>query len=368
MKIMFYYHSVNNVGGAERVITYLANDFVERDDEVSIMVTDHLPPWHPLDKRVQLINLNTESSSQGLVDAVITNLYRVQLTRKHLRSVKPHVVVCFGISHLTAAYLARPFLGIKLIGSERNNPRYSDYGVWKHLKRLIPQLVDGFVFQTNKAQMLYPITVQKKSIVITNGISIEDHAIGTLQLNQRIPGSMCGVGRLSEQKGFDTLINAFARFERQYPSYILTIYGEGNERNNLEKLISELNMEGKVILAGKINNVLEEISKQQVFILSSNYEGMPNALIEAMACGCACVSTDCDYGPSELITDGENGLLVPVGDIEALANAMERIANDIAFADKLAKNAKRIRDTNSIHNIADRYHEYITRVAKKYNR
>lgn len=365
MKIMFYYYSINNIGGAERVISYLANNFVERGDEISIMVTDHLPPRYPLDKRVKLINLNAESASTGLGDAVKNNLQRARITRKYLRKLSPDVVVCFGISGLTAAYLAKPFLGIKIIGSERNNPKYIDDGIWKYLKKWVSPLAHGFIFQTDKARMHYPQSVQKKSVVISNGIYIDDTNIGVLSLNQRIPDSICAVGRLNEQKGFDTLIHAFSKFVVTRPSYTLTIYGEGSERSNLEALISLLGLNEKVNLVGKIDNVLEEISRRQIFVLSSRYEGMPNALIEAMACGCACISTDCDYGPSELIKEGEDGLLVAVGDAGAMAGAMERIAEDPVFAEKLAQNAKKIRDTNSLNKIADSYYEYIMATARQ---
>lgn len=364
MKIMFYYASMH-LGGAERMIATLANNFAARGDEVAVMVNDSLPTGYPLDGRVRFINQNAESDSHGVVDALRYNLRRVSLTRKYFREIRPDVVLCFAINNLTFTVLARPGLGIKAIGSDRNNPTYSEYGFWEKLRNHIAPQAEGFIFQTQAARSYYPHRVQERSVVIPNGIAPEELCAQVAPLDQRIKGSISAVGRLEEQKGFDTLIRAFALFRRNNPGYTLTIFGEGSERPKLEGMIAALGLTGQVILAGRISNVFEELSRREIFVLSSRFEGMPNALMEGLACGCACISTDCDYGPNELIQDGLNGLLIPVDDEAALAAAMERLARDPDFAQTLAKNALQIRETHSMENIAQRFYDYITATVRQ---
>jgi len=367
LKIMFYYASMH-LGGAERIIATLANNFVARGDEVAVMVNDSLPTGYPLDRRVRFINQNAESDSHGMLDAIRHNLRRVILTRKYFREIRPDVVLCFAINNLTFTVLARPGLGIKAIGSDRNNPNYSEYGVWDKVRNHIAPRAEGFIFQTQAARNYYPHSVQERSVVIPNGIAPEELSAQVDPLDQRIPGSICAVGRLEQQKGFDTLIRAFAIFLEKNPGYTLTIFGEGTERQKLEAMIAGLGLTSQVILAGRISNVFEELSRREIFVLSSRFEGMPNALMEGMACGCACISTDCDFGPGELIQDGLNGLLIPVDDQAAMAAAMERLARDTVFAQNLAQNALKIRETHSMENMAGRFYDYITAIWRQPNR
>jgi Glycosyltransferase len=362
---MFNYGSMY-MGGAERVISSLANDFVKRGDQVSIMVTDSLPSGYPLDERVRFINQNAEASSASLIDAIQHNMHRVELTRKYLREIRPDVVVCFGVNNLTFVVLSRFFLSIKTIGSERSNPYHSEEGrFWKKMKQIVSPVADGYIFSTAGAKKYYPQQTQRKSAVIPNGIFADTIPEAVLPLNQRNRNKICAVGRLHPVKGFDILIRAFAIFHRYFPDYTLHIYGEGEERTSLGNLISQLNVKNSVMLEGHVADIPQKLCENNMFVLSSHHEGMPNALIEAMACGLPCVATRCDFGPTELITDEENGLLVPVGNAEIMAKAMERIASDSAFAEKLSRNAIKICETHSMEIVANQFYDYIVSVAKK---
>lgn len=358
MKIIFLYSSMR-AGGAERMISGLANYYAQKNIEVSIAVIDDLPSFYPLDPKVELISLGGYNKSCGVWQAVKNNIRLILATRLTFKTLQPDCAVCFGINNLLYGLIARGFLNIKVIGSERNNPNYSGTGYWETMKKIAAPWADGFVFQTTGAKMYYPQSVQKKSEIIPNGIFIDDLSINIVPLSERIPDSICAVGRLHRQKGFDFLIRAFAKFSAANPSYTLTIYGEGIERGKLEDIINDLGLSGRVILAGKITNILEEIAKNKIYVLSSRYEGMPNALIEGMACGCACISTACDFGPSDLIIDGVNGLLVPVDDLDAMVSALQRLALDYALCEKIAKNAVNIRNTHSMEQIAEQYLAYI---------
>ena len=364
MNIMFL-HSSMQAGGAERMISALANHYAEQGIEVSIAVIDDLPSFYPLHPKVQLLNLWKFQKSGNIWQALKNNLTLISRTRQTFKEIHPDCIICFGINSLVHALVANIFLQFKVIGSERNNPGYDNKGFWNSMKRIATPFADGYIFQTIGARKYYPRIVQKNSEVIPNGIYIENMLADIVPLGERIPDSICAVGRLHYQKDYDNLLNAFAGFLKNFPSYTLVIFGEGGERGRLEKLIHDLELQAKVILAGRISNIAEEISQRKIYILSSRFEGMPNALMEGMACGCACISTDCDYGPRELISDGENGLLVPIEDPAALAAAMQKLATDSDLLEKIARNAVNIRQTHSIEQVADSYLEYIKTIIQK---
>lgn len=364
MKIMFFYSSMM-AGGAERMISALANCYAKQEIEVSIAVVNNLPSFYTLHPQVSLLKIEDPKNSQNVWQAINNNLKIIFSTRHVLKEVKPDCVICFGINYVVYSLIAKTFLNIKVIGSERTNPYSSTKGFWDNMKKFASPLADGYIFQTNGAKRYYPKSIQKKCEVIQNGILIDSLPADIMPLNKRIPKSICAVGRLDVNKNFDKLICAFAQFLKMYPSYTLTIYGEGEERGKLEELINNLHLGEKVFLTGQVSNILEEVSKREIFILSSRYEGMPNALIEGLACGCGCIATDCDFGPNELIQDGKNGLLIPVGDIDAMTSAMQKLASDRSLLEKLAKNALNIRNTHSMEKIAERYLEYIIRTVRQ---
>lgn len=365
MNIMFYYGTLY-MGGAERVISSLANNFVKRGDKVSIMVTDSLPAGYELDPGVRFINQNAEASSTGIIDAVRNNIRQMKITRKYLLEINPDVVFCFGINNLTLCLLAGFGMNMKIISSERSNPYHADDGrFWTMMKQIISPFADGYVFSTEGARNYYPKRTQRKSTVIPNGIFADTIPDTVEPLGKRKGRVVCSSGRLHPVKGFDILIRAFAMFHEDFPEYSLHIYGEGEEREALEKLVCQLSLEDSVFLEGHVTDIPRKLCENYIYGLASLHEGMPNALIEAMSCGLPCVAANCDFGPGELIKDGENGLLVPVGDVEAMAKAMGRIAGDVIFAEKLAENARNIYQTHSAEKISNQFHDYIISILEK---
>jgi len=363
LHIMFYYSSMQR-GGAERVISSLANDFVRRGAEVSILVLDDKPSRYPLDARVHFINLCANKSSSNVLTAVRNNLRRMMLTRKTFQNKRPDVVVCFGINNLAFALAAKSGLSIKTIGSERSNPFRTDVGrFWTKMKQLLSPYADGYIFSTEGARTYYPEKTREKSVVIPNGVFADTMPDIVPKLSERWQKTVCSTGRLQPVKGFDVLIDAFWRFRQRFPDYTLHIYGEGKQRAVLEKLVREKGLENHAFLEGYVDDIPAALCRHTMFAFTSRHEGMPNGLIEALACGLPCVAANCDFGPSDLIQHEENGLLVPVGDAEATANAMARIAANSGFADKLARNALKIRETHSMGEIAKRFHDYIVCVA-----
>ena len=167
-------------------------------------------------------------------------------------------------------------------------------------------------------------------------------------------------GRLDENKNHAMLIHAFSRIAGEYPNMQLVIYGEGELREQLTKLIKEKELEERISLPGSIDNVADEIGRAKIFALTSNTEGMPNTVIEAMVLGTPVISTDCPCGgPAMLINDGENGLLVPVGDAYALADAMRKLLADEGLAQKISENALKLADELDPEKVDREWMEYL---------
>ena len=167
------------------------------------------------------------------------------------------------------------------------------------------------------------------------------------------------IGRLTEQKNHKLLISAFEKFVQNHPNHELRIYGNGPLKAELENFAKGLGISDKVRLMGAVENVTEHIKDAEMFVLSSDFEGMPNVLAEAMAMGLPCVSTDClGGGAAALVENEKNGLLIPCRDVEQLYNAMERIVSDVEFSDKIASNGKLLIDQLSVENITSQWLDY----------
>ena len=231
--------------------------------------------------------------------------------------------------------------GIPVYVSERNNPWVMpDVKITRFLRKIAYPFAKGVIFQTEMAKSFFPKFIQKKGVVIGNPVDAT-----------RIPAPyegerkkvIVGAGRLEKQKNFSLLISAFAEFSKDVPGYELCIYGEGRLREQLEKEADILRIADKVLLPGRKNNLLELMNECSMFVLSSDYEGMPNVLIEAMCMGMPVISTDCQSGgPKELIQDHVNGLLIPVGDKTAMVAAMKEYV-EIKNQKRMAANAYKIK-------------------------
>ena len=196
--------------------------------------------------------------------------------------------------------------------------------------------------------------------MIHNGLFSPDIPKIVTAFAQRRKKEICAVGRLENgQKAYDVMLDAFALFRETHPEHMLHIYGSGGSEAAIRTQAAALGLADSVILHGNLPHVIREIKDMGMFVMTSRYEGMPNALIEAMACGLPCVCTDCDFGPAELIRDGDNGLLVPVDDVTAIAAAMGRIADEPALAERLSQGALEIRHTHGRETICGQYRDYI---------
>lgn len=308
-------------GGAERVIAQLANYFTEQNISCRIITTENDDVMYSLDKRVKIVPIGRKSTNK-----VIDRLLRYHTIRKVVVHNKPDVVLTMPEDTGIYAILALVGTGLPVYVSERNNPWVMpDVKITRLLRKVAYPFAKGIIFQTEMAKSFFSPRIQKKGVVLPNPVDAS-----------RIPAPYEGerekrfvaVGRLEPQKNFPLLIRAFAEFNKEIQGYKLTIYGEGREREKLENLIKDLGLQNNVELPGRDKDVLNKINSAAAFILSSDYEGMPNALIEAMCMGMPVISTDCPSGgPRELIQNGINGFLVAVNSEKNLLEAMFEVAN-----------------------------------------
>lgn len=306
-------------GGAERVIAQLSNYFVSHSIACRIITTEKSEVMYPLDEKIELVAVGKKSNNK-----IIDRILRYKAVRKLVLSNKPDVVLTMPEDTGIYAILALIGTGIPVFVSERNNPWIMpNVKITRLLRKVAYPFAKAIIFQTEMAKSFFPMHIQKKGVVLQN--PVDASRIPTPYTGKR-KKVFSAVGRLEPQKNFPLLIGAFAKFLECEKDYKLIIYGEGRERGNLENLIKQLNLEDSVLLPGRNKDILNVINDSAAFILSSNYEGMPNALLEAMCMGMPVISTDCPSGgPRELIRDGENGLLVQVNDMEAMTNAMKHI-------------------------------------------
>jgi glycosyltransferase involved in cell wall biosynthesis len=365
MKIGFFYGNLQR-GGAQRVISVLANRFTKQGDEVIILTLDSGESGYALSPEVRVIGLNRAGDSKNKLEAINRRLNIIKDLKAFQKAEKLDVMVCFSIELYYKLHLAG--LGkksaCKLICSERANPAAKKPSALDKIQLKALEKADGFIFQTQRVSQLFSRTLRNKGTVIHNGLFSEEIPETVIPFEQRDSKKICAVGRLDNQKAYDTMFKAFAIFAKQHPEHRLNVYGDGRNRDKLEQLIRELDLESRIILHGNRPDAVEQIENAGMFVMTSCSEGMPNALIEAMACGLPCVCTDCDFGPAELIDNGESGLLVPVDDVQAIAAAMAKVSDDRALAEKLSLGALKIRQTHSRETICKQYRDYIESVSR----
>lgn len=347
-----------NAGGAERVVSILANGFSKKSYDVTVAVTSPLESFYELSLNVKYRKILPSNGSNGFLGKIKKQFIELKNLIKFIRQEKPDVVISFIIN--IPAILACKAAGVKIIISERNNPKFDPpYLLLRILKKIIYPIADGMVFQTKDVMNFYNKTIKDKSCIIPNPLSDNIPQINLVEEREKV---VVSVGRLERQKDQATLLKAFAIVRSKHPDYKLIIYGEGGLRGELELIAKELEIENSVEFPGRTEIIYEKIYRAKAFVFSSIYEGYPNALIEAMALGIPVISTDCEYGPSEIIQDGFNGFIVPVKNEIELAKRIEYIIENESVAEGLGKNAYKIRNKLKADIIISQWIDYIERV------
>ena len=336
-------------GGAERVVSILAGHMAGQGMDVEILTYYDQPVSYELDKRVKLTAVETTTGSGNK----IKNLLAI---RKYFKK-NAKVVISFLAPFNIMAIAANFGNGVPIIVADRNDPtKVPSNPLIRKVRDILYCFATGVVVQTQKNKAYFSRTVQKKSRVIYNPINLKENAGTSLKTEKE--KKIVTAGRLMPQKNQKMMIRAFAAVCKKHPDYKLVIYGEGPSRQELESLVKELGMEQSILLPGNISDIHEHIKSAEAFVLSSDYEGMPNALIEAMCLGIPSISTKVS-GATDLIKDHENGILTELDNQEQLEKAMLELIEDKELAEKLAINAAKLNEELEVSKIMEQWTDFI---------
>ncbi|MBQ9810047.1 MAG: glycosyltransferase family 4 protein [Spirochaetales bacterium] len=315
-------------GGAERVVSILANDYASRGWKVSILMLLHSHIGYDLDKSIDVIDISDDSKSVALMYPFL-----ICRARRTVKTLKPDIIVSFMANTCLISGPACRKTKARFVVSERIDPTQDKRNIIvRSMLNSIYSHSDCCIMQTKRAFNYFPDKVKAKSVIIPNPVNVS--TIATYG-GKRIVAS----GRLDPQKNHMMLIKAFSSLHEEFDGWRLDIYGEGPERGNLENFIGKLGLDAFVSLKGNVPDLHQQMADADLYVLSSDFEGLSNALIEAMMMGLPCISTDC-AGSDEIITDKQDGIIVPVGDITALTEAMRLLMSDRELALSFGRNAR----------------------------
>ena len=364
-KIAFHLNSLQQ-GGAERVVSNLANRFAKEGYEVVIATEWYGTDEFALDQKVRRVHvgLTKEDENRSRISKM---LRRIWYLRRFMKKEKPDVVVAFTRGVLYRALAAGIGTGIPVVISVRTDPvgHYDKKADKLRIPLLFPHAA-GCVFQTEGAKAFFAPYLQENSRIILNPLNpkyvgVPEPAVRTKDVVQS--------GRLVDFKNQPMLIRAFLKVHEKHPDYTLKIYGPDSKdgtKEILESIIHENHAEDFVKLMGGSNTLEKDLADAALYAFSSDWEGLPNALMEAMALGLPVVSTDCPCGgPKTLIEDGVNGLLVPIMDEKAMTDGIMRLIEDRELAERLGREARKISERANEDAVFEQWQTYLQECCKK---
>ena len=358
-KIMFVITSMNS-GGAERVMSILLNEAVKQNYDVTLLLTLSGKVHYTLSKSVRIISVS-DILKQKRKKKNKRNI--ILCMREMFKKESPDLVVSFMTMMNIYSIIAMQGLKTPIIVSERNDPdKECPSKIKKIIRNICYNKADGIVFQTTDASLLFSQEIRRKSKVIAN--PVKKDLPNWKGMNSNI---VVAVGRLEKQKNYPVMFDAFNHFHQDYPEYELHVYGDGHLKEELECLIKNIKADKYIFLDGVQEDVHSLTRNARMYLLSSDYEGIPNALLESLAIGIPCIATDCPCGGvHQLIQNGENGYIIPVRDSDALYNAMKEIIKDPDKAIRISRKAVLTRNTYSEELICSKYFEYFKEIMVAY--
>ena len=365
MKRIALFISSLQKGGSERVMVNLAEYFQRQKYDVILVTQYKKENEYEISPKIKRVY--SEPDEEKLQGSRLHNFkVRYDALRNIWKEYKPDIVLSFLGKNNMMAILTSAFLPNKVVVSVRGEPTMEyESAPLRIIAKWLFRYADGVVLQTEPAKKFFPKAVRKKSVILPNPLN--PAFLKTEKENEITRENLIvAAGRLDENKNHAMLIHAFAKIEAEFPSWNVVVYGEGECREALEALCVEKNLQERISFPGSVSNVAEHIKKARIFVLTSNTEGMPNSIMEAMAMGLPVISTDCPCGgPATLIQNGENGLLVPVGDAYALADALRQIISDPELEHKLGTNAAQIKTELAPEKVNKEWEKYLRRITGK---
>lgn len=349
-------------GGSERVLVNLAEYLTKKGHKVTMVTTFVNENEYDVPSGVSRIvsGLTKEEESSSRIRNVFRRFSKLSGIWK---DIKPDVILSFIGKNNFNAILTGKKAKIPVAVSIRANPEMEYYNIiMKLLSKTLFVRADKVIVQTKDQLLYFPPYIRRKAIIMKNPVNPEFMVEPYDGIREK---TIVTVGRVDDNKNHKLIIDAFAGISEKYPDYRVIIYGEGDKRSELKEYVKSLGLENRIELPGRVLDVPGTIKKAGVFVLSSDMEGSPNALIEAMVLGLPAISTDCPCGgPSELIEDGVNGLLIPVGNRQKMQDCLQKIINDLQFANRLGENALKTRDIYSPEKVLENWENLLESLAK----
>lgn len=330
-------------GGAEGVIANIAEVLAHRGWKIHIVSILFSENAYDFGENIEFINASNEGSNQ-----LLDTPRMIKAIRKEIKRIKPCAVISFMAKINIVAWFAVIGTDVKFIVSERNDPAVGRNAVYQKILSMTYSAADAVVFQTTRAKEFFSQKIQNKGVIIPNPLKPMPEAV--YNQTKRI----VTVGRLSEQKNHKLLIDAFERIYPDYLDFVVDVYGEGSMRDELQAYIDQKRLAESIHLCGKVDNVPERIRDAYMFVLPSDYEGLSNALLEAMGIGLPCITTNC-AGSDDTIQNGENGLIVPIRDCDALATAIRKLIENPAGAVKMGQKARASMGRYEVEQVVDQW-------------
>ncbi len=364
MKILIVNQDIG-YGGAEKMLVFVANALSDAGNEVVFYTFRNDCVYQRLSPKVIHTHFGTEEKT-----GFISSLKTIWSLHKFIKHGCFDVSVAFLSPAQLRLSLASIFARTKILFSHRADPYQKSqmkglkYKVAGLLNSLTFRNADYYVFQTDMARDYYPEAIRKRSVVICNPINpllrTEERSVG------KIKKTIVNVARHEiKQKRQDVLIEAFNMFNQLHSDYVLELYGDGEDTEIVQRLAKS---NSNITVGGATKQVAEKIQNAAMFVLTSDYEGIPNALLEAMSLGVPCISTDCSPGGASMLIDSsEKGIVVNCGDVDALANAMAYMADNVEKAERMGQNGMYVNDEYSSIVIAKKWNELMLNIKNDEN-
>ena len=358
-------------GGGERVMATMANVWAGRGWPVTIVTLAETPSFYPLAPGVEHVRLGLLGASNSVPRAVAGNARRLARLRRAIRASRPDVVVSFLSPVNVQTLLATRGLGVPVIVEEHSDPTIEPIpSAWRELRRLSYRWAARVLVLSEVARGYFPPGIRRNTDIMPNPIAVEPPAPGAppvVPYRERRPGrrQLVSMGRFSEEKGFDLLVEAFGRIAADLPEWDLVIWGEGVLRPELEAQRDRLGLAERVSLPGQTSTPHAKLREADLYALPSRREGFPMALGEAMACGLPAVAFDLPSGPKALIRDGVDGVLVPNGDIGALAALLGSVMRDEPWRLRMAAEAPAVLSRYGVEAVMGRWDELLADVGAR---
>lgn len=353
-KIMFVIHALG-YGGAGKMIVYLANHMSRMGFHCVIYVEEQLGKHYEVEENVKVIQ-----ETEFFKNYYTRHFQQIFQLRRRVKEINPDLVISFQTNQNALAVLATRGRHIPVIVSERGDP-YQYNNIVAKLKTFVINMAEGGVFQTHKAMEYYGKGLRERSCVIYNPCTVTFQAAPRWEQRRN---EIAFVARFDiQQKRQDIMVKAFAEVAKKIPDIRLAFYGAGVEQEVIMKMAEEMAILDRIDFKGLVRDIPNAIRYARLFVMTSDYEGLPNALIEAMAVGLPCISTDCSPGgAAELIINKLNGILVPCGDEKKLAQAIERLLQNPTEAEAMGIEAQKITERLAPLKIFLQWSDYIKKV------